>query len=119
MADKSVHQGGCHCGAVRFEAATDMERVIACNCSICAKQGLWLTFVPAADFKLVAGEGALKDYQFGQKRIHHMVCSTCGVEPFGRGKNKDGADMFAVNVRCFDDVDISTLTPKPFDGKSL
>jgi hypothetical protein len=27
--------------------------------------------------------------------------------------------MIAVNVRCLDGVDISSLSPKPFDGKSL
>ena len=119
MAEKSVHEGGCHCGAVRFEAATDLGRVIACNCSICSKQGLWLTFVPGVDFKLVAGEDALRDYQFGKKRIHHMVCTTCGVEPFGHSTGKDGGEMYAVNVRCLDDVDVSTVTPTPFDGKKL
>lgn len=119
MAESAVHKGSCHCGAVRFEAKTDLSRIIACNCSICAKQGLWLTFVPAADFKLTAGEGTLRDYQFGKKRIHHMVCATCGVEPFGHGAGKDGAEMYAVNVRCLDDVDIATLNPAPFDGKSL
>jgi hypothetical protein len=33
-------------------------------------------------------------------------------------KARDGSNMVAVNVRCLDDVDIETLTPTPFDGKS-
>jgi len=27
--------------------------------------------------------------------------------------------MFAVDVRCLDGVDVSKLSPKPFDGRSL
>src|SRR5262245_58426020 len=119
MADVKAHSGGCHCGKVRYEVKTDFARVIACNCSICAKQGLWLTFVPGTDFKLVSGEGSLKDYQFNTKKIRHLFCDGCGVESFARGKAKDGSEMIAINVRCLDGIDIATLAPKPFDGKSL
>ncbi len=34
-----THQGGCHCGAVRFEVTADIAEVTDCNCSICAKKG--------------------------------------------------------------------------------
>jgi hypothetical protein len=48
-----------------------------------------------------------------------VFCRTCGVEPFARGKAKDGSDMFAINVRCLDGIDIAKLSPRPFDGKNL
>ncbi len=119
MSSVNVESGGCHCGKVRFEVTTDLRQIMACNCSICAKHGLWLTFVPAADFKLLSGEDALKDYQFATKQIHHVFCTTCGVESFGRGRKPDGTELVAVNVRCLDGVDIATLAPAPFDGKRL
>ncbi|MHB8321358.1 MAG: GFA family protein [Acidithiobacillus sp.] len=31
--------GSCHCGAVRFEIETVIDRVTECNCSICHKKG--------------------------------------------------------------------------------
>ena len=62
---------------------------------------------------------ALVDYQFNRHVIHHVFCRTCGVESFARGKGKDGRDVFAINVRCLDGVDIATLSPKPFDGRRL
>jgi hypothetical protein len=119
MASMKAYSGGCHCGKVRYEATTDPSQAIACNCSICSKQGLWLTFVPPDEFKLMSGGDALAEYQFNKHLIHHLFCRTCGVESFARGKTKDGKDMVAVNVRCLEGVDVASLTPKPFDGRIL
>ncbi len=113
------HQGGCHCGAVRYEVKTGLEQTITCNCSICQKTGAVLAFVPAADFTLISGEDHLTDYQFNKKIIHHLFCKVCGIRSFGRGKNPDGSDAVAINVRCLDDVDVASLTPYAYDGKSL
>src|SRR5262249_12905132 len=44
MAEAKTYQGGCHCGKVRYQVVTDPGEAIACNCSQCAKHGLWLTF---------------------------------------------------------------------------
>jgi hypothetical protein len=119
MVELQTRHGGCHCGKVRYEVKTDLSKVLACNCSICAKQGLWLTFVPATEFKLLSSDDALTDYQFAKKRVHHLFCSACGVESFGRGSKPDGTEMVAINVRCLDGIDIASLSPTPFDGKSL
>jgi hypothetical protein len=119
MAEANSQAGGCHCGAVRFEAAVDLAQVVQCNCSICMKRGALWSFVPAAQFKLLQGDGALEDYQFGPKRLHHLFCPTCGVGSFSRGKMPDGQDTFAVNVRCLDDIDVTSLKPMPYNGKSL
>ena len=35
------------------------------------------------------------------------------------GGQRTGAETVAVNVRCLDDLDISSLTLVPFDGRSL
>jgi hypothetical protein len=63
---ETVHQGGCHCGKVRFEATTDLAHVISCNCSICTKHGLLLTFLPATKFTLLDGEEQLEEYRFNK-----------------------------------------------------
>jgi hypothetical protein len=119
MSESKKYEGGCHCGKVRYEVNVALERVVACNCSICGKTGALLAFVPAAEFKLVSGEGALTDYQFGKKRVHHKFCSACGIRSFGHGAGPDGSEMFAINVRCLDGVDADALPADRFDGKSL
>lgn len=119
MADVKTYKGSCHCGSVQYEASTDLQKVMQCNCSICSRAGYLLTFVAAEQFKLLAGEGKLSDYQFNKKRVHHVFCSNCGVRSFGHGIGPGGKEMYAVNVRCLDGVDVSGLQITPFDGKSL
>jgi hypothetical protein len=119
MGEAKTYTGGCHCSAVRYEVQADLDNVIACNCSICMKRGLLLTFTPASQFKLVSGQDRMTDYQFNKKMIHHLFCPTCGVESFARGNMPDGSAMVAINVRCLDDVDVGGLKSAPFDGRSL
>lgn len=113
------HLGGCHCGRVRFKATVDLATSMTCNCSICQKSGTILTFAPAERFTLLSGEADLTEYRFNKKVIHHLFCKTCGVRSFSRGQKPGGGEMVAVNVRCLDDVDIASLTPKAVDGRSF
>jgi hypothetical protein len=119
MAETTTYEGSCHCGKVRFEARADLSKVIECNCSICSRKGALMAFVPAEVFTLKSGEGAVTDYQFGKKHIHHFFCSTCGIHAHGMGAGPDGKLMHMLNVRCLDGVDLSTLKVDHFDGKKL
>lgn len=116
----TTHHGGCHCGAVRFHVEIDLaQTAVTCNCSMCARAGTILSFVPASRFVLEQGEASLTDYQFHRKIIHHLFCKTCGIKAFGRGVGPDGAEMVAVNVRCLDGVDLAKIQTRAFDGKAL
>lgn len=109
--------GGCHCGAVRYSAAIDLDKpVVECNCSQCQMKGMLLSFAPAADFTLEKGEDQLSEYRFNKKQIAHLFCKTCGVQAFGRGEGPNGATV-AINVRTLDDMDLATLTRQAFNGK--
>jgi len=111
---KKTYSGSCHCGAVRFEADTDLAGgTFRCNCSICFKSRAWLAPVPAADFRLLAGEASLRDYQFGPKKIHHPFCSACGVRAFSRGQDPQGNKFYAVRVNCLEGVDERALVDAP------
>ena len=96
------YTGGCHCQKVRFEVDMEIDKAMACNCSICAKRAYLLTFVPEENFTLTSGENDLSDYQFGKKVIHHYFCSTCGIGSFGAGTGPDGKKMRAINIRCLE-----------------
>ena len=49
--------------------------------------------------------------------IHHLFCKACGVRSFARGQGPSGP-MVAINTRCLDEVDATTLDVQHFDGKS-
>lgn len=117
MSDRQTHQGGCHCGAVRFEvdlpAAFDVED---CNCSICAKSGNIHVIVPASCFQLIQGEAAQTRYTFNTGAAQHMFCSTCGVKSYYVPRsNPDG---FAVTWRCIDNWQSLKVTINAFDGQN-
>ena len=116
---KKTYSGGCQCGQVRYEVTADIDEVMSCNCSRCQRLGSLLVFVPVQDFKLKAGEEVTTDFQFNKHVIHHLFCSTCGIQSFARGKGPDGAEMIAINVRCLDGVEPDLFKVKKFDGRSM
>jgi len=114
----SMHQGGCHCGAVRYQAELDGEaEALTCNCSMCGRAGTLLQFITPDKFKLERGEDHLTDYQFNKHVIHHLFCKTCGIKAFSRGEGPRGP-MIAINVRTLDGIDAFAIKTKPFDGRS-
>ena len=116
---KQTYSGGCQCGQVRYEVTADIQGVMACNCSRCGRLGSLMAFAPVDDFKLIAGQGATTEYQFNKHVIHHLFCSTCGIESYAAGKKPDGSDMIAINVRCLDGVDPESFPVEKVDGRSF
>lgn len=113
------YKGGCHCGAVRYEVEADLSKAIECNCSHCAIKGLILTFVPASQFTLLTPDATLTEYQFNKNHIHHLFCSICGVQSFAHGNGPDGTEMYGINIRCLDSVDLDSLSPAKVNGKDF
>ena len=115
-----THTGSCHCGKIKFEVVGTLDNAIDCNCSICQRRGALHWFVPREQLKLLTPEGNLSTYTFNKHAIRHHFCASCGCAPYGEGVNpKTGAAMAAINARCIEGVDISTLKTTKFDGRSL
>ncbi|HWA60428.1 MAG TPA: GFA family protein [Caulobacteraceae bacterium] len=115
--DLAWRSGGCHCGAVRFEAQlAKAVEAQACNCSICAMTGFIHVIVPESRFRLVQGADALTAYTFNTGVARHLFCKTCGIKSFYRPRsNPDG---WSVNARCLDDTSGLALTVEEFDGRN-
>ena len=110
-------QGGCHCGAVRFEADVPEEvEVLDCNCSVCTRTGFRHLIVPHGDFRLVSGEKALTSYRFGTGAANHLFCATCGVKSFYQPRSHPEA--WSVNFNALDDAESLTVTFSLFDGRN-
>ena len=109
-------QGGCHCGKVRFKVTADLDRVTYCNCSMCSKKGFLHLIVPPEQFELLSGKDNLTTYEFNTRTAKHTFCKTCGIHAFYVPRSDP--DKIDVNVRCIDDIDLSSLSVKTFDGRN-
>lgn len=111
--------GGCHCGAIRYEAKIDLSKpVIECNCSHCEAKSLLLAFIPRSDFTLLSDMEGLTEYRFNTKKIQHLFCKICGVQAFAFGTNPHGEETCAINIRSLDHVDLKSFDRLFVDGKS-
>ena len=113
-----IYSGSCHCGNIAYEVEGTLTEVNECNCSHCSRKGYLLWFVPRDKLTLKTSADTLATYTFNKHAIQHRFCSNCGCAPFGEGKGPHGA-MAAINVRCLENVDRSTLKVVPVDGKSF
>lgn len=109
--------GSCHCGAIRFEVDTVLERVTQCNCSICTKKGILHHRVRPEQFRLLSGEAGLGTYRFGTMAAKHHFCTTCGIHVFTRPRA--APELYTVNVRCLEGVDLEALEVVAFDGRNF
>ncbi len=109
-----TYEGGCHCGAVRFQVVVNNHKADDCNCSICRKKGFLHLIVPNDKFTLVQGEEALTTYTFNTGVAKHKFCRICGIHSFYTPRSHP--DCVDVNVRCLDGDVISRFEIVPFDG---
>lgn len=105
MSDK--HQGGCLCGAVRFETSGPLREVVFCHCSQCRKQsGIYVaaTSVEGSALDLRGADGVtwFASSEFAKRGF----CRTCGTPLFWK-PNEEA--RYAILAGAFDDP--SCLTP--------
>lgn len=120
---RKTYSGGCHCGALRFEATVDIGAgTIKCNCTFCAKMRAWSVKVPIAAFRLTAGEADIADYQFGSGTAHHLFCRKCGIRPFERiDLQAPRVPYYNISLVCLEGVDMAELIDAPVqfqDGRN-
>jgi hypothetical protein len=109
-----THEGGCHCGAVRFRVAVDTYEALECNCSMCRKKANLHLIVPRSRFTLLRGGDALTSYRFNTGVAAHTFCRVCGIHPFYTPRSHP--DCVDVNIRCLDEDVTARFRIAPFDG---
>ena len=55
MAETKRYTGSCHCGRVKYEVDLALDKVIACNCSMCGRTGTLLAAQLIFDGESAAG----------------------------------------------------------------
>jgi hypothetical protein len=78
-------QGGCLCGAVRYEITAPFLSAGYCHCTHCQRRtGTGSSAnarVPQAGFRLLSGQGQLRLYQ-PPKGVPKLFCTVCGSALF-------------------------------------
>ena len=105
-----LKKGACHCGAVRFEAGVDLTSARRCDCSICRMRGAVAVSAPLDRFTLLAGEDALRLYQFNTGTAKHYFCGTCGI--YTHHQRRSNPTQYGVNVACLEGM-------SPFDFREV
>ena len=114
MTDEVRHVGGCHCGAVRYEAyGPKVLKCVRCNCSICVKKQ-HIMYVPAACFKLLKGEECLTTYTYNTHQAKHIFCKICGIHSFYMPRAYPG--KYGIFPYCLDEGTVDEIIIEDFDG---
>ena len=100
--------GQCQCGAIRFEAEIDPEKVLVCHCTDCQNfsGSPWRASVPApaAAFHVTAGKPQtyVKTAESGTKRLQ-AFCGVCGSSLYSAAPENTpayGVRLGVVNQRA-------------------
>ena len=112
------YQGSCHCGNVAFEVEGEIKSAMSCKCSMCQRKGSLLWFVPRDSLKVSTPEDASRIYLFNKHLLKHRFCPACGIHPYAEGKDSKGNEMAAINIRCLEGIDLTSVPVTHFDGRS-
>lgn len=100
--------GGCLCGAVRYESASEPAAVVACHCKTCQKytgSAFSLNLGMPSDAVTITGDGlaVYEDHSGASgKPFQRGHCTHCGSPIFGRGDAYPG--MTFVKAGTLDDA---------------
>lgn len=112
-----THEGGCHCGAVRFEVkAPARVAALRCNCSICRMSGYLHLQVPKSRFRLLRGQESLVKYAFNTGAAQHLFCRSCGVKSFYVPRSFPQG--YSINLNCLDRARLEQVEIEEFDGEN-
>jgi hypothetical protein len=112
-----TYKGSCHCGKVQFEVDAELDHVRVCDCSICRRRGALIHRVEEKCFRLLTPIEELSLYQWHTKTAKDYFCPSCGILPFRRPRT--APDLWGVNVRCLEGVDLSSVPIEYVYGSRL
>ena len=111
-----MHQGSCHCGAVKLTLPSTPTVATDCNCSLCRRiGGAWAYF----EFGTVKVEGHPEntdEYISGDKTLRTIRCRNCGSVTHGEPLDPKPGARHGVNLRNFAPELLASVRVRKFDG---
>jgi len=88
----TIQEGGCACGAIRFEISAEPVFSVHCHCTDCQKmtgaEMATVAGIPVKGFRLIQGEPKAYDtIGISGKKVHRSFCGECGSTLFSTGES--------------------------------
>jgi len=111
-----MHQGSCHCGAVKLTLPSTPTAATSCNCSLCRRiGGPWAYF----EFGTVEIQGHPEntdEYVQGDKTMRTVRCRTCGCATHWEPLVPKPGSKHGVHLGNFDPEFTKSVPVRKFDG---
>ncbi len=114
----TLHQGGCRCGAARYEIDLSGAHTIVCHCTDCKKHlgapYSIFTVVPTDRFRWLAkpsGEVAFSE------AVDRLFCGTCGT--YLKWQGHAHPEEAEINAMTLDDPTVVTVDEEIFTRSRL
>ena len=112
------HEGGCHCGTVRFTFESDKALLPrACQCGFCRKHNARTVADPDGRATFAFGVAPIR-YRFGLGVTDFLICGRCGCY-VGADAEIGGRRYATLNLNAFDEPRLDLeAEPVSYDGES-
>lgn len=111
-----MHEGSCHCGAVRLTLPSTPEVGTRCNCSLCRRIGGPWVYYEYGSVRIEGHPQATAEYIQGDKTLRTIHCRTCGCVTHWEPLLPTPGARHGVNLGNFDPALIAAVRVRRFDG---
>jgi hypothetical protein len=111
-------EASCHCGGVRFAVEAAPEKVTACNCSICRRNGTLWAYYQQPQVRFAAENGPTDTYVWGDRMLALHRCRTCGCVTHWFAVDPTYLRM-GVNARLMPPEVLAAAPMSHFDGAAM
>lgn len=111
-----MHEGSCHCGAVRMTLPSTPEVATDCNCSLCRRIGGPWVYFESGTVKIEGHPAATAEYIWGDRTLRTLHCKTCGCVTHWEALQPTPRQKHGVNLGNFAPELIAAVRVRQFDG---
>ena len=111
-----MHQGSCHCGAVRLTLPSTPEMATDCNCSLCRRIGGPWVYFSSARSRSRAIRRRPESYIQGDRTLSTIRCRNCGCVTHWEPIGATPGGRHGVHLGNFDPALIASVRVRRLDG---
>lgn len=111
-----MHEGSCHCGAVRLRLPTTPTVATSCNCSLCRRIGGPWVYFPFGSVEISGHPESTEGYEWGDRTLRTIRCRHCGSVTHWEPLALSSGNRHGVNLANFDPALIASVRVRRFDG---